>query len=114
VRKIWRTSGFNPWRADRVKVSPDPGPGGKIRDPVGIYASPPVVAAVSCVDETNRCKRSTAPHRPGACCPRTRPQATHGYERNGTCDHFATLNVATGIVITDVPDSHTTPTSSPH
>ena len=39
--------------------------------------------------------------------PTTPARATHDYERNGTCDLFAALNVATGTVITDIRKSHT-------
>jgi transposase len=39
--------------------------------------------------------------------PTTPQRATHDYQRNGTCDLFAALNVATGTVITDIRKSHT-------
>ena len=39
--------------------------------------------------------------------PTTPARATHDYERNGTCDLFAALDVATGTVITDIRKSHT-------
>ncbi len=34
-------------------------------------------------------------------------RATHDYERNGTCDLFAALDVASGKVITDIRARHT-------
>ena len=39
--------------------------------------------------------------------PTTAQRATHDYERNGTCDLFAALEVATGKVITDIRARHT-------
>ena len=39
--------------------------------------------------------------------PTTPQRATHDYLRNGTCDLFAALNIATGIVITDIRSQHT-------
>jgi transposase len=39
--------------------------------------------------------------------PTTPQRATHDYERNGTCDLFAALEIATGKVITDIRPSHT-------
>jgi hypothetical protein len=34
--------------------------------------------------------------------PTTPARATHDYERNGTCDLFAALEIATGNVINDI------------
>ncbi len=39
--------------------------------------------------------------------PTTPARATHDYQRNGTIDLFAALNVATGEVITDLRKTHT-------
>ena len=39
--------------------------------------------------------------------PTTPQRATHDYERNGTLDLFAALEIATGKVITDLRKSHT-------
>jgi len=107
VGEIWRAFGLKPWRADSFKVSPDPDLVEKIRDLVGLYMSPPVATAVFAVDEKPRIQalNRTAPTLP--MLPTTPERATHDYERNGTCDLFATLNVATGTVITDIRKSHT-------
>jgi transposase len=107
VREIWRAFGLKPWRADSFKVSPDPDLVEKVRDLVGLYMSPPVAAAVFAVDEKPQIQalNRTAPTLP--MLPTTPARATHDYERNGTCDLFAALNVATGTVITDIRKSHT-------
>ena len=107
VREIWRAFGLKPWRQDSFKVSPDPELVEKIRDLVGLYMNPPVTAAVFAVDEKPQIQalNRTAPTLP--MLPTTPQRATHDYERNGTCDLFAALNVATGTVITDIRAHHT-------
>ena len=107
VGEIWRAFGLKPWRADSFKVSPDPDLVEKIRDLVGLYMSPPVAAAVFAIDEKPQIQalNRTAPTLP--MLPTTPQRATHDYERNGTCDLFAALNMATGTVITDIRKSHT-------
>jgi transposase len=107
VGEIWRAFGLKPWRQDSFKVSPDPDLVEKIRDLVGLYMNPPVNAAVFAVDEKPQIQAldRTAPTLP--MLPTTPQRATHDYERNGTCDLFAALEVATGKVITDIRSSHT-------
>ncbi len=107
VREIWRAFGLKPWREDSFKVSPDPDLVEKIRDLVGLYMSPPVAAAVFAVDEKPQIEaiNRIVPTLP--MLPTTPARATHDYERNGTCDLFAALEVATGTVITDIRKSHT-------
>ena len=106
VAEIWRAFGLKPWRADSFKVSPDPELVEKIRDLVGLYMNPPVAAAVFALDEKPQIQAldRTAPTLP--MLPTTPQRATHDYERNGTCDLFAALNMATGSVITDIRKSH--------
>ncbi len=107
VGEIWRAFGLKPWRQDSFKVSPDPELVEKVRDLVGLYMSPPVAAAVFAVDEKPQIQaiNRTAPTLP--MLPTTPQRATHDYERNGTCDLFAALEIATGKVITDIRKSHT-------
>ena len=107
VAEIWRAFGLKPWRQDSFKVSPDPELVEKIRDLVGLYMNPPVAAAVFALDEKPQVQalNRTAPTLP--MLPTTPQRATHDYERNGTCDLFAALEVATGKVITDIRKSHT-------
>jgi transposase len=107
VAEIWRAFGLKPWREDSFKVSPDPDLVEKIRDIVGLYINPPLAAAVFAIDEKPQIQalNRTAPTLP--MLPTTPARATHDYERNGTCDLFAALNIATGIVITDIRSQHT-------
>jgi transposase/transposase-like protein len=107
VREIWAAFGLKPWRQDSFKVSPDPDLVEKIRDLVALYLNPPVAAAVFAVDEKPQIQalNRTAPTLP--MLPTTPARATHDYQRNGTCDLFAALEVATGQVITDIRQHHT-------
>lgn len=107
VQEVWRAFGLKPWRHDSFKVSPDPDLVEKIRDLVALYMNPPVAAAVFAVDEKPQIQalNRTAPTLP--MLPTTPQRATHDYVRNGTCDLFAALEVATGKVITDIRSSHT-------
>lgn len=107
VAEIWRAFGLKPWRQDSFKVSPDPELVEKIRDLVALYMNPPVAAMVFALDEKPQIQalNRTAPTLP--MLPTTPQRATHDYERNGTCDLFAALNMATGSVITDIRKSHT-------
>ena len=88
-------------------MSPDPDLVEKVRDLVGLYMGPPVAAAVFAVDEKPQIQaiNRTAPTLP--MLPTTPARATHDYERNGTCDLFAALDVASGKVITDIRAKHT-------
>jgi transposase len=107
VSQIWKAFGLKPWREGSFKVSPDPDLVEKIRDLVGLYMDPPVAAAVFAVDEKPQIQaiNRTAPTLP--MLPTTPARATHDYVRNGTCDLFAALDMASGKVITDVRSKHT-------
>lgn len=102
VAEIWKAFGLKPWKQDSFKVSPDPDLVEKIRDLVGLYMSPPVAAAVFAVEEKPQIQAldRTAPTLP--MLPTTPQRATHDYVRNGTCDLFAALDMASGKVITDI------------
>ena len=106
VAEIWRAFGLKPWRQDSFKVSPDPDLIEKVRDLVGLYMNPPMAAAVFAVDEKPQIQalNRTAPTLP--MLPSTPQRATHDYERNGTVDLFAALDIASGAVISDIRPSH--------
>jgi transposase len=107
VAEIWRAFGLKPWQQDSFKVSTDPDLIEKVRDLVGLYMNPPDAAAVFAVDEKPQIQalNRTAPTFP--LLPTTPQRATHDYERNGTVDLFAALDVARGTVISDIRKSHT-------
>ena len=82
-----------------LKVSTDPFLIDKVRDVVGLYLAPPANAAVFSVDEKPQIQalERTAPVLP--MVPGTPERRSHDYERHGTVDLFAALNIATGQVI---------------
>jgi transposase len=106
VAEIWRAFGLKPWKGDSFKVSPDPDLVEKVRDLVGLYMNPPDAAAVFAVDEKPQIQalNRTAPTLPLLAT--TPARATHDYQRNGTVDLFAALDVARGTVISDIRTSH--------
>src|SRR6266851_2800421 len=99
VHRIWRAFGLQPWRTETFKVSPDPFLIDKVRDVVGLYLAPPANAAVFSVDEKPQIQalERTAPVLP--MVPGTPERRSHDYERHGTVDLLAALNIATGKVI---------------
>jgi transposase len=107
VSRIWRAFGLKPWEIDEFKISPDPQLVDKIRDIVGLYMNPPVNAAVFAVDEKPQIQalNRTAPILP--MLPTTPQRRSHDYQRNGTIDLFAALNIATGNVISELRPNHT-------
>ena len=106
VHRIWRAFGLQPWRTETVKLSPDPLLTGKIRDVVGLYLAPPANAAVFCVDEKRQIQalERTAPVLP--MLPGVPERRSFDYERHGTIDLFAALNIATGKVIGKLSAQH--------
>jgi transposase len=107
VAEIWKAFGLKPWKQESFKVSPDPDLVEKIRDLVGLYMNPPVNAMVFALDEKPQIQalNRTAPILP--MLPTTPQRASHDYVRNGTCDLFAALDMATGTVLTDIRSQHT-------
>jgi len=107
VAEIWRAFGLKPWVRDSFKVSPDPQLVEKIRDVVGLYLNPPVNAVVFAIDEKPQIQalNRTTPILP--MLPTTPQRASYDYQRNGTIDLFAALEIATGKVITDLRATHT-------
>jgi len=106
VSRIWRAFGLKPHLVETFKLSPDPLFIEKVRDIVGLYVNPPEGALVLCVDEKSQIQAldrtsPVLPLRPGL--PERR---THDYVRGGTTNLYATLDVASGMVIADMTERH--------
>lgn len=106
VARIWKDHGLKPWKLDAFKVSTDPHFEEKLVDVVGLYMNPPQRAVVFSFDEKTQVQAldRTQPSLPmkkgrGATM-------THDYKRHGTTDLFAAMNVATGHVLYDTKDRH--------
>lgn len=54
VSRIWRAFGLQPHRQETFKLSSDPLFVEKVRDIVGLYLDPPLMAMVLCVDEKSQ------------------------------------------------------------
>jgi transposase len=106
VSRIWRAFGLKPHLVDTFKLSPDPLFVDKVRDVVGLYINPPDGALVLCVDEKTQVQAldRTAPVLP--LRPGLPERRTHDYERHGTTNLYAALDVASGHVIADMADRH--------
>lgn len=99
VSRIWRAFGLQPHRQDTFKLSSDPLFVEKVRDIVGLYMDPPLMAMVLCVDEKSQIQAldRTQPMLPLA--PGIPERRTHDYTRHGTTTLFAAFDIATGEVI---------------
>jgi transposase len=106
VLRIWRAFGLQPWRTETFKISPDPLLIDKIRDVIGLYLAPPANAVVFSVDEKPHIQalQRTAPVLP--MLPGVPERRSFDYERHGTVDLLAALDIATGKVISRVSAQH--------
>src|SRR3954470_3304306 len=106
ILRIWQAFGLQPHRQETFKLSTDPMFVEKVRDIVGLYLDPPIMAMVLCVDEKSQIQAldRTQPLLPLA--PGIPERRTHDYERHGTTTLFAALDIATGAVIGDLHRRH--------
>jgi transposase len=106
VSRIWRAFALKPHQLESFKLSSDPLFIDKVRDIVGLYLDPPEAAVVLCVDEKTQVQalERTAPILP--LLPTTPARATHDYRRHGTTNLYAALDVASGLVISELTSRH--------
>ena len=107
VGRVWREENLKPHRSETFKYSSDPQLAEKVVDVVGLYLDPPERAIVLSVDEKTQVQaldrtQPMLPLRPGL--PERR---THDYQRHGTVNLFAALEVATGKVTHETRARHT-------
>lgn len=98
ISELWLEKDLKPHRQGTFKVSRDPDFAAKVIDIVGLYLDPPAAAVVLSVDEKSQVQALA----------RTQPmlpldfgkteKRTHDYERHGTTNIFAALNILTGAV----------------
>jgi transposase len=106
VARIWRAFGLKPHLVEHWKLSNDPQFIDKVRDVVGLYLNPPEAAVVLCVDEKSQIQalNRTAPILP--LLPGTPQRQSHDYTRHGTTNLYAALNLASGMVISQMTPRH--------
>jgi putative transposase len=97
---------LQPHRQETFKLSRDPMFVEKVRDIVGLYMDPPLMAMVLCVDEKSQIQAldRTQPILPLA--PGIPERRTHDHERQGTATLFAAYDIATGAVIGQTHHRH--------
>jgi transposase len=106
IVRIWRAFGLKPHLDQAWKLSTDPQFIDKVRDVVGLYLNPPEAAVVLCVDEKSQIQAldRTAPVLP--LLPTTPQRRSHDYTRHGTTNLYAALEVASGLVISQMTPRH--------
>lgn len=106
VARVWKDNNLKPWQVSTFKLSTDPLFEEKLVDVVGLYLRPPARAVVFSFDEKTQCQAMdrTQPSLP--MIPGRAATMTHDYQRNGTTDLFAAMNLATGEVLTGYSKSH--------
>ena len=106
VAQIWADHELKPWKVDVFKLCTDPEFESKLVDVVGLYLNPPDRAVVFSFDEKTQCQaldrtQPSLPLKPGRA-----GTMTHDYQRHGTIDLFAAMNVGTGQVHTHPRQGH--------
>ena len=106
ISRIWRAFGLKPHLVQTWKLSTDPQFTCKVRDIVGLYLNPPQAAVVLCVDEKSQIQAPdrTAPVLP--LMPGSPQRRSHDYTRHGTTNLYAALNLASGLVISQMTPRH--------
>jgi transposase len=106
ISRIWRAFGLKPHLVDTWKLSSDPQFIDKVRDLCGLYLNPPECAVVLCVDEKSQIQAldRTAPVLP--LMPGSPQRRSHDYSRHGTTNLYAALNLASGLVISQMTPRH--------
>ena len=99
VSRVWRAFQLRPHRRKTFTLSNDDFFVEKVRDVVGLYMNPPDHAVVLCVDEKSQVQ-ALERRQPVLPLVFGQPErATATYNRHGTTNLFAALEVATGKVI---------------
>ena len=106
VVRIWRAFGLKPHLDAAWKLSTDPQFIDKVRDIVGLYLDPPEAAVVWCVDAKSQIQAldRTAPILP--LLPATPQRRRYDDTRHGTTNLDAALNLASGLVLSQLPPRH--------
>ena len=106
VQRVWREHRIYPHRVSTFKVSTDPQFLEKLTDVVGLYMNPPDNAAVLCIDEKTMIQALDR-SQPGLPLKRGKAGTmTHDYQRHGTIDLFAALNILDGEVVGQCTPRH--------
>lgn len=107
VSKVLQANGLKPHLSRTYKVSKDPEFAEKVRDVVGLYLNPPTNAVVLSVDEKTQIQALERTQLPLPLRSGRATRHTHDYKRHGVLDLYAALEVATGKVVHQCTERHT-------
>ncbi|GAA3636795.1 IS630 family transposase [Microlunatus ginsengisoli] len=102
IGRIWRKFDLKPHLQDGFKLSTDPLFVEKVVDVVGLYHNPPDKAVVLCTDEKSQCQALNRSQPVLPMIPGTPERRSHDYIRHGVTSLFATFDITTGDVISDL------------
>ena len=106
VGRVWKAFRLKPHLADGFKVSTDPLFVEKVHDVAGLYLNPPEHAVVLCADEKSQIQALDRSSPVLPMMPGMPEKRTHDYVRYGTTTLFAALDIATGLVISELHRQH--------
>jgi transposase len=106
IYRIWKTFGLQPHRAETFQLSTDPQFVEKVRDVVGLYASPPQNALVLCLDEKSQIQALERSQPIFPLSVNQPERRSSDYFRHGTTSLFAALDVASGEVYARCQQRH--------
>jgi transposase len=106
IGRIWKAFRLKPHLTDGFKVSTDPFFIAKVRDVVGLYLNPPEHAVVLSADEKSQIQALDRSSPVLPMMPGMPEKRTHDYARYGTTTLFAALDIATGLVISELHRQH--------
>ena len=107
VSRIWRARKLKPHRVRTFKLSNDPRFAEKVEDVVELYLHPPPDSVVWSADEKCQIQALTRTQPSLPCAPSHCATQTHDYNRHGTTNLFAALNVVSGEVVHTFHPQHT-------
>jgi transposase len=99
VGRIWRWNHLKPYRVRTFKLSNDPKIAEKTEDIVSLYLNPPADAVVWSADEQCQIQALSRTQASLPCVPGHDATWTHDYQRHGTTNLFAAMNVHSGEIV---------------
>ena len=106
MSRIWRASDLKPHLAESFKLSADPQFVEKVRGGVGLNLSPLETAVVLCTCEKSQIQALDRTALILPLLPGTPARAANDFRRHGATNLCAALDVASGLVISDLPERH--------
>jgi transposase len=106
VGRVWEAFRLRPHLTDGFKLSTGPLFTGKVHDVAGLCLNPPEHAVVLCADGKSQIQALDRSSPVLPMMPGMPEKRTHDYVRYGTTTLFAALDIATGLVISELHRQH--------